>query len=162
MKIIGKTVGISVLTGACIGAILALVFALLGRPQSELGRETTLWQSLLAPLLFGSAIALPPALVGGALAGILLWRQRLPASVWVWVVRGIGVGSMVGALGAGAAPVLLMGALQSAGAGSIMVATFSLFGALGGILAGAVVAVWCYRAQRSIIPIVRSSEPTAA
>jgi gas vesicle protein len=42
MKIIGKTVGISVLTGACIGAILALVFALLGRPQSELGRETTL------------------------------------------------------------------------------------------------------------------------
>jgi hypothetical protein len=120
-------------------------------------------QSLLATLLFVSAITVRLGVVGGALAGIFLRRQRVPASVLVWVVRGIGMGNIVGALGVAAVPIVLAGASSSGAAGPIL-AMFSMFGAAGGVLTGAVVAVWCCRTQQSIPGLVHCGElaPTYA
>ena len=161
MKAIGKAVVVSVATTVSLGIVLGLVFILLGQGQHEAGRDTTLWQALLAAVPFVTAITLPLGVVGGALASIFLHRQRVPASVLVWVVRGIGTGSLVGALGAAAVPILLMGALRS-GAGAIMVAVFSLFGAVGGVLTGAIVGLWCYRAQQAMRRIHHAGTPTGA
>ena len=161
MKTIGRTVVVAVLTSLSLGVVLGVVFILFGQVHSAAGRQARVSQSLLATLLFVSAITLPLGVVGGALAGIFLRRQRVPASVLVWVVRGIGMGSIVGALGAAAVPIVLMGASSSGPAGPIM-AMFSMLGAAGGVLTGAVVAVWCCRTQQSILRLVHPGEPTSA
>ncbi len=158
MKTIGKTVVVAVLTSLSLGVVLGVVLVLFGLVHSAAGREAPMAQPLLATLLFVSAITLPLGAVGGALAGIFLRRQRVPASVLVWVVRGIGMGSIVGALGAAAVPIVLTGEFPSGAAGPIM-AMFSMFGTAGGVLTGAVVAVWCCRTQQSILRLDHSGEP---
>ena len=152
MKIIGKAIGAAVLASVTVGVVLALGFILLGQVQGEaggeVGRGATVLQFAFAALLLSWGTSIPLGIVGGILAGIVLQRQRLPASVWVWVIRGIGVGSIMGALGAPATPVLFWGASASPGLGSMAV-MYSMVGAVGGTLTGGLVAVWCYRAQQS-------------
>jgi hypothetical protein len=140
---IGKAVVVAVLTSMSLGVVFGVVLVLFGQVYSAAGREAPMSQSLLATLLFVSAITVRLGVVGGALAGIFLRRQRVPASVLVWVVRGIGMGNIVGALGVAAVPIVLAGASSSGAAGPIL-AMFSMFGAAGA-LTGAVVAVWCCR-----------------
>jgi len=101
-KIIGKAIGAALLASVSVGVVLGLGFILLGQVQGEaggeVGRGATLLQFAFAALLLSWATSIPLGVVGGILAGIVLQRQRLPASVWVWVIRGIGVGSIMGRL----------------------------------------------------------------
>jgi hypothetical protein len=161
MRIIRRAIVVTVLASVSLGVVLDVAFILFGQVQGEASRGATVLQFLLSAGLLTSAVTLPLGIVGGVLAGLLLQRQRLPASVWVWIIRGIGMGSFVGALGAAVVPMLLWGAVRSPGAGSIM-AMFSLVGALGGVLTGAAVAVWCYRAQQNTLRIACSGEPTVS
>jgi hypothetical protein len=153
MRIIGKAIVVTVLASLGVGILLGLWLTLLGKVQGDPGdldsRMAQVLEFVFAALMLSYATTLPVSLLGGALAGIALQRQRSAASIWIWLIRGVGVGSILGALGAPATPLLFGWASQSPAAGS-MLAMFSLAGAAGGVVTGALIAAWCYRAQQTL------------
>jgi hypothetical protein len=145
VRIIGKTALATSVAAVCIVVLPGLGFLVLGKGTTEPGGE---WLPFIAAvLLVSSPTTLPITVLAGALAGVVLERQRTPASLWVWLIRTLSVGSIVGALGAPAAPLLFYGARPARTQAPIL-AMFSLSGAAAGILTGLFVAVWCYRSQR--------------
>ena len=142
---------VSLGVSAAVGVVLGLAVILVGQAAGEAGGEIGVGASVLqfagAALLLSYPTSVPLGVVGGILAAIVLARQGRAASFVIWITRGVGVGGVLGALGGPATPLLYWGAAGSRGAYT-MAAMFSLVGAVGGVLTGALVASWCYRVQR--------------
>ncbi len=132
----------SVLVSVVIGVAIGLAAILMGRPSGEAGSALAL---LMPALLVSGPVSVPGGLLGGVIAVQFLKRQRSQGSAVVWITRGVGLGGVIGAL---AAPVLPLLAARSWSRGaSGMAALFSFCGAVGGVLSGGLVGVWCYREQ---------------
>jgi hypothetical protein len=138
----GRTIAASIAASGLVGWAVAFAFVVTGRPAGQ----ATLGLALPTAALFLSApLSIPLGLVGGLLASFILRQQRSHVSLIIWMIRGVGTG---GALGALAAPVALLLVASSASAGAAgMAATFSIGGAVGGVVAGAMIGVWCYWSQ---------------
>ena len=142
---------VSLVVSAAVGVVLGLTFILIGQAAGEAGGESGGGASVLrfvgAAILLSWPTSMPLGVLGGVLTAIVLARQRLPTSFVIWVIRGIGVGGVLGALGGPATPLFYWGAAGSRGVDT-MAAMYSLVGAAGGVLTGALVALWCYWVQQ--------------
>jgi hypothetical protein len=145
MTTMARTIGVSVSISAFVGIAVGLWFISLGQQG---GRESaSALQLLAAAALLSGPLSVPLGLVGGLVASVLLKRQMSRVSLMVWIIRGMGVGGILGSLCSPAVPFLLGRGSASLGVRT-MAAMFSLAGAACGVLAGALVAVWCYRVQQ--------------
>ena len=141
-----RTMVVSIAISAAVGIALGLTFILIGlqgEPEAA-GAARLLGTAALVSL----PLSVPLGLVGAVVASLLLKSQKSRAHVAVWIIRGVGVGGFLGALGSPALLFLLEPGTAS-GRVSMMDPMVSLVGAASGVIAGGIVAVWCYRVQQS-------------
>jgi hypothetical protein len=136
----------SVAISVGVGMAAALTVIQMGS-QAEPGVVSAA-QLLAAATLISVPLSLPLGLMGTVVLSLLLRFQKSRADLAVWIIRGVGVGGFLGALGSPVVPFLLDGGAAS-GRVSMMDPMFSLVGAAAGVIAGGIVAVLFYRVQET-------------
>ncbi len=141
-----RTMVASVAICAGVGMAVTLTVILTGS-QAEPGIVGAA-QLLGAAAVVSVPLSLPLGLMGTVVLRLLLKFQKSRVDLGVWIIRGVGVGGFLGALGSPVVPFLLEGGAVS-GRLSMMDPMFSLVGAGAGVIAGGIVAVLFYRLQES-------------
>lgn len=140
-----RTIVVSAAISAAVGIALGLTFILIGL-QDEPGAADAAWL-LGAAALASIPLSVPLGLVGAVVASLLLKSQRSRAHVVVWIIRGVGVGGFLGALSPALLSLFEPG--TASGRVSTMDPTISFVAAASGVIAGGIVAVWCYWSQEN-------------